>query len=65
MPKDIFAGVSNNGNIQEALDNAIAISKETLHTDMIKWSLESISGEDGGFIQIHKLIVTIKAQAGM
>jgi hypothetical protein len=63
MKEGSFEGMSENGLIQEALNNAIEIAKETLKTDLIKWKLEEMSGEDGGFIQKHFLSIKIHAQS--
>lgn len=59
--KQTFEGTSTNGNIQEALDNAIFNAKETLHTDYVVWEMQKISGEDGGFVLVRNLTLTISA----
>lgn len=63
MKEGSFIGTSNNGNFQEALSIAIAIAKESLETDFIKWKLEELSGEDGGFATVQVLSVKINAQS--
>ncbi len=63
MKEGSFIGTSNSGNFQEALSNAIATAKETLETDFIKWKLEELSGEDGGFVTVQVLSVKINAQS--
>lgn len=57
-----FIGTSTNGNFQEALNNAIIIAKETLKTDFIKWKIEELTGEDGGFVTVNILSVKINVQ---
>ena len=55
----LFEGKSDNGDFTEALRNAIILAKEKLHTDHILWKLESTTGEDGGFILINSLTISI------
>ena len=57
-----FTGKSANGNIQEALDDAIENAKQGLPSDFVEWKLESINGQDGGIVQIHELTVTISVK---
>lgn len=54
-----FQGKSDSGNLEEALQQAIQIAKEELHTDHLYWKIESIIGENGGFIDLNILYVTI------
>ena len=62
MPGQQFEGQSSNGLLQEALTNAISLAKETMHTDFITWEIQNINGENGGFVQVNILKVTIIAQ---
>ena len=62
MPEHQFDGQSSSGDFQEALMQAIALAKETMSTDFVKWELEKIYGENGGFLQVNILKVTIKAK---
>lgn len=55
-------GESTNGNLQEALDNAIEIAKEKLKASYIDWKLETVSGTNGGFVEETKLFVVISAK---
>ncbi len=62
MKKGTFEGTSANGSIEEALTNAIAVAKKELKTDLVTWKLESISGENGGFVQTNLVTVSMKAK---
>ena len=57
-----FIGESTNGSIQEAIDDAIAKAKETIPTDFVDWKIESITGTDGGFVQVRNVQVTISVK---
>ena len=59
-----FKGTSKNGDIQEALAIAIAAAKDGLKTDLVRWTLEEVSGEDGGFVLVTDVTVTINARSG-
>ncbi|MCE7066664.1 hypothetical protein [Dyadobacter sp. CY326] len=59
-----FTGVSERGDINEALNNAIALVKEHLTTDLVSWKLKEISGTNGGFILVTHLAVKIEAVVG-
>jgi hypothetical protein len=59
-----FIGVSERGEIDEALNNAIALAKEQLTTDLVSWKLKEISGTDGGFLLVTHLVVKIEAVVG-
>lgn len=62
MSEGTFEGKSKNGDIQEALADAIAAAKTGLITDFVRWRLEQLSGEDGGFIPVRDVIVKIHAR---
>lgn len=62
MPEQQFEGQSSSGNFQEALMQAITFAKETMTTDFVEWEVEKIYGENGGFLQVNVLKVTIKAK---
>jgi hypothetical protein len=57
-----FTGKSSNGDIQEALADAIRNAKESLKTDFITWKLETVQGKNGGFIERNDIEVTVGAQ---
>jgi hypothetical protein len=57
-----FEGVSEKGDFYEALADAIQKAKEGLRTDYIRWDLEHIGGEHGGFVIVNKLTVKISAK---
>jgi hypothetical protein len=60
--RDIFEGKSTNGNIEDALEAAIAAAKQGLTTDLVVWQLEKVSGENGGFVGVNDVTVSIHAQ---
>lgn len=59
--KKAFGGKSNNGDFNEALHCAIQAAKDGLKTDYITWELKTTRGENGGFVQVDNLTVTILA----
>jgi len=63
MKQSTFKGTSDNGNIQEALEDAIQNALSNLPTTLIQWTLKEISGENGGFVNVRKVFVTIEAHA--
>ncbi len=63
MNKQTFSGTSDNGDISEALQSAVQAAKETLETSLVSWTMESITGESGGFIQKNTVTATIVASA--
>lgn len=63
MSQSTFKGTSENGSIQEALDDAIQIAKSSIPSTLVHWTLKEISGEDGGFVPTRKVFVTIDAHA--
>ena len=56
-----FTGESSNGSIEEALSNAIENAKLDLMTDFVQWKLDLVEGQDGGFVLVHNVKVTISA----
>ena len=56
-----FTGSSSHGDLAEALRMAIGTAKETMETDFVSWRVESVTGEDGGFVLKTELTVTISA----
>lgn len=62
--KKTFVGESQNGNFQEALDNAISMAQEQEQgVDMItKWKFEEVYGERGGFAPMNKIVVKINVE---
>lgn len=63
MSEGKFEGTSKNGDIQEALAEAIAAAKAGLRTDLVRWRLEELSGEDGGFVLVRDITVRIHAKS--
>ena len=63
-PGDSFRGTSERGDLAEALADAIRNAKQSLRTDLVTWTLQNISGENGGFVGVNRLTVTIRARAG-
>ena len=59
-----FSGTSKTHDFHEALDAAIAAAKAGLGTNLIHWTLVGMSGEDGRFVQVHDLTLTIHARSG-
>jgi hypothetical protein len=62
MSAGTFEGVSKNGQFEEALATAIAAAKKGLKTDLVRWTLIEVSGEDRGSALVHNLKVTIDAR---
>lgn len=63
MAKGTFEGKAENGDIQEALADAIGKAKAGLRSEIVKWRLERLSGEDGGIAPHREVIVRIQAQS--
>jgi hypothetical protein len=57
-----FEGTSNQGDFNEALQNAIAAAKDGLTTSFVTWKLLDVSGQNGGFVGVNDLTVSIEAQ---
>lgn len=60
--KLLFDGVSQNFDFIEALRYAIDNAKTNLQSDLVSWSLEKLSGFDGGFVLKTELTVTIRVK---
>jgi hypothetical protein len=56
-----YSGTSTGGNFAEALSQAIKAAKIGLQSDLVKWKITRIEGEDGGFVLKNDLTVTILA----
>lgn len=56
----IFTGVSNQGNLQEAIENAISVAKTSIQSDYVEWKIGDVTGKDGGFTLVKELTVTIE-----
>ncbi len=52
-------GTSNKGDLQEAINAAVASAHETSGSTLVKWQLEGIAGEHGGFAGQNELSATI------
>lgn len=59
MKAKIFKGISKNGDLTEAIDDAIAKAKKALMTDHIIWKLETVNGRNGGFVLENIIEVSI------
>lgn len=62
MPVQTYTGTSEKGDFHEALQNAIATAKETIPTDLVRWKLEEVRGENGGYILKNDLLVFIQVE---
>ena len=56
-----ISATSKNGDINEALLQAFEKAKDELKTDFVRWELQALTGEYGGFTIQHHVSVTIKA----
>lgn len=60
-----YHGTSNNQNLQEALDAAIAEAERAANENaadiIVHWRLEGVTGEAGGFTGQRKITVEIEA----
>lgn len=61
LDQGIFEGISKRGDFLEALSDAIEKAKQQLKTDCVKWKLSEIFGENGGFIGINCVKVSVIA----
>lgn len=61
METNTFTGTSKNGDVAEALQNAIQLAKEGLQSSLITWRVDEISGKSGGFVDLNDLTVKIVA----
>lgn len=61
--KKRFKGTSRKGDIEEALQNAIAAAERSVpHPDaMVEWTLVEVRGRVGGIAGFHEITVTIEA----
>ena len=59
-----FRGTSKTGDVEEALQKAIAAAERSVrHPDaMVEWTLKSISGRSGGIAGFRDVTVTIVAK---
>ena len=62
MDTKTFEGISETGDVNEALENAAQTAKEQLPTDLIRWTLLGISGQYGGFVGQKQICVKIAVQ---
>jgi hypothetical protein len=61
LGKPTFEGLSEKGDLQEAIADAIQKAKESLKTDFVDWKLNEIFGKNGGFVGVTQLKVNINA----
>jgi hypothetical protein len=59
MPE--YVGISENGDLAQALSEAISTAKEAIPSDYVNWEIVKISGANGGFTLVNVLEVTIAA----
>ncbi len=62
MKEHNFKGISQNGDLSEAINVAIVKAKEALTTDHILWELDKVSGSNGGFIHENIIEVSLNVQ---
>ena len=64
VPRKLFKGTSKKGDVEEALQNAIAAAEKSVrHPDaMVDWTLKSVSGRNGGIAGFQEVTVTIEAR---
>ena len=62
MPNDenIFPGTSNKGDVSEAIDAAANSAKNALGTSYVEFTIASIVGKFGGFVDQRHLTVNIQ-----
>lgn len=65
-PVKEFHGTSRKGDMEEALNKAIAAAQSSIrHPDgMVNWTLKTVSGRQGGIAGFREVTVTIEAQTG-
>ena len=63
-PRKLFKGTSKKGDVEEALQKAIAAAEKSVrHPDaMVEWTLKSVSGRNGGIAGFNEVSVTIEAR---
>ncbi len=63
-PKKLFKGTSKSGDVEQALQKAIAAAERSVrHPDaMVEWTLKSVSGRSGGIAGFRDVTVTIEAK---
>ncbi|KAM3100347.1 lysozyme inhibitor LprI family protein [Phormidesmis sp. 146-12] len=61
LDRGIFEGISERGDFQEALADAIQKAKEQLKTSFVAWTLDTVNGFNGGFVTVNTLKLTITA----
>lgn len=62
MKNYYFEGQSTNGNLDEAIADAVKNALKELPTDMIIWKLEDMVGRYGGITNEKKLTVRINIE---
>lgn len=63
MSYKTFEGTSNDGDLQEALTNAIdtALESTGVADEGVTWKLEEVKGEKGTIVGLNRITVTIQA----
>lgn len=54
-----FEGTSSNGNLQEALDAAVAAARAGVSAEGFTWTLGTVRGEKDGFVPANNVTVSI------
>ena len=64
MTEQMFKGISDEGDLQMALSNAIdtALQSSGVADDKVEWTWYEVTGEKGGIHGINRITVTIQAQ---
>jgi hypothetical protein len=55
-----FTGISNAGQLREAISVAVLNAKSDLRSDYVEWKLVEVTGKYGGFAQVENLTVKIE-----
>lgn len=58
--KDEWTGISNNYSFEEALKDALSKVPKDLPRDYFKYTIKEMAYEQGGFLLVNNLLVTIK-----
>ena len=53
-------GVSNNGDISEAIDDAISKAKASTGSTFVEWKMKEVSGKNGGVVGQNEISFVIE-----
>lgn len=59
MSSELFEGVSETGDISDALSVAIQNASESLSSSQFVWRLDSVWGNSTGFVKVTLVAATI------